>query len=63
MLGLNAMKKSNVKQMPAQSLTEKYIVGIKELRKEVTSSPKKAREFLIKAGIYTKKGNLTKGYK
>jgi len=57
------LKKSNEKQTPMQSLEKRYIAGIKELRKEVTSSPEKAREFLIKAGIITKKGNLTKRYR
>lgn len=39
------------------------IKGIKALTKELSKDKGKARQFLIDAGIYTKKGNLRKPYK
>jgi len=35
----------------------------KELLKKVTSSKESAQAFLVKTGIYTKKGNLTAKYR
>ena len=35
-----------------------FIEKIKETEKEVTSSKKKAREFLYRTGLYTKDGEL-----
>ena len=42
---------------------KKIVQDMKKYAKEVTSSQKKSKEFLIKAGICTPKGNLRKPYK
>lgn len=42
---------------------EEQIQAIRKLREEVKSSKKKARELLIKVGICTKSGKLTKAYR
>ena len=42
---------------------DKFIEKAKAITKEVTSSKAKAREFLYKAGICTKKGKLRKIYR
>ena len=42
---------------------KKSLKDMKEFTKEVTSSKRKAKAFLIKVGIATPKGNLTKTYK
>lgn len=48
-------------------MTEKevrtYIAEMKKFAKKVSSSPKKSRDFMVKAGILTPKGNLKKPYK
>ena len=36
---------------------------VKDYSKELLKDPKKAREFFVRAGIYTKNGNLTKTYR
>jgi len=42
---------------------KKSVEDMKEFTKKVASSKKKAREFLVKAGISTCTGKLTKPYK
>lgn len=42
---------------------EAMLKAMKETQKEISKSPESIREFLVKTGIYTKKGNLTKAYK
>lgn len=42
---------------------KKILLEMEEYIKKVSSSKKKSREFLVKAGICTKKGNLRKPYK
>lgn len=42
---------------------KKYIKEMKKYTKYVSSSKEKAQEFLQKTDIYTKKGNLKKGYR
>jgi hypothetical protein len=41
---------------------KEYIKDMKEYTKKVTSSPQKAKEFLSKTGVYTKKGKLSQNY-
>jgi hypothetical protein len=40
-----------------------YLKKLNKLIKEVKKNPKKGMSVLIEAGIYTKKGDLTKQYK
>lgn len=40
-----------------------FLKGLKEYKKEVTSSREEARAFLVRLGVFTKKGKLTKPYK
>lgn len=42
---------------------QEYIKEIKEYTKEITSTPEKAKEFLLKTGVYTANGNLKRVYK
>lgn len=42
---------------------KKSLKDMKKFTREVTSSKRKAKAFLIKVGISTPKGNLTKTYK
>jgi len=42
---------------------EKLLSEMEEYIKKVSSSKKKSRDFLVKAGICTKKGNLRKPYR
>ena len=42
---------------------DKSVKSMKEFTKKVTSSKAKSREFLTKAGICTRNGNLAKAYK
>lgn len=42
---------------------EKSVEDMKKFTKKVTSSKRKAREFLVRAGISTPTGRLTKPYK
>ena len=39
-----------------------YLKGLEKYKKEVTSTRKKAQEFLIRAGIHDKGGQLSKNY-
>ncbi|NQU64848.1 MAG: hypothetical protein HQ517_11300 [SAR324 cluster bacterium] len=39
-----------------------YLKKVEALTKKVRKDPKKGMEVLIRAGIYDKKGNLTKPY-
>ena len=44
----------------------KYKIELKILESfsdELLKDPQKARDFFVRAGIYTKKGNLTKTYR
>lgn len=50
--------KSNV-----SSETKELINKIHKKGKEVLSSKEKSKEFLVKIGVYTKKGNLRKSYR
>lgn len=43
--------------------TEQIVKEMKEFARKTASSPDKAREFLAKTGVYTKKGQLKKQYK
>ena len=36
---------------------------VKDFSNELLKDPEKARDFFVRAGIYTKKGNLTKTYR
>lgn len=40
----------------------KDVSEMKAFTRKIVASPKKSREFLINAGIYTTKGNLKKAY-
>lgn len=42
---------------------KKIVKDMKAFEKTISSSSKKSREFLVKAGICTPKGNLRKPYK
>lgn len=42
---------------------EKYRKGFEKRTSKIVSSKESAQDFLKKTGIYTPKGNLTKGYK
>lgn len=42
---------------------ESSLKALEAVRKEVGKSPEKARAFLVKAGIVTKTGKLTKKYR
>ncbi len=42
---------------------KKSVTGMKKFTKKVSSSQRKARQFLVNAGIYTPQGNLAKAYK
>lgn len=42
---------------------KELVKGLKAYKKEVTASKEASREFLIRVGIVTEKGNLTKPYK
>ncbi len=37
--------------------------AMKKLREDLTSSPEKAQEFLVRAGILTPEGELTEPYR
>ena len=41
----------------------KSVADMKKFTKEVASSKRKAKAFLVKAGISTRSGKLTKAYK
>jgi hypothetical protein len=41
---------------------EEFLAFMEEFKKQVVGNKKLAREFLIKAGIYTKEGKLTEPY-
>lgn len=43
--------------------TRKTIEKIEAATKEILSSKEKSIEFLVKTGIYTRKGNLRKPYR
>ena len=40
-----------------------YVEKTKEITAKLVASKKEAREFLAKTGIYTKKGELKKGFR
>lgn len=40
----------------------KFVKEAEEITNEITKSKKKSKDALVKAGIYTKKGNLRKPY-
>ncbi len=42
--------------------TDQALVEMQKFTSKITESPEKARDFLYKAGIVTKKGNLKKPY-
>jgi hypothetical protein len=42
---------------------KKSVEKMRKLSKEIASSKKKSREFLIEAGIYTPTGQLAKPYR
>ena len=50
-----------------REMTEKevkaYLAEMKKFADKVSSSPKASRDFLVKAGILTPKGNLKKPYR
>ena len=49
--------------MDKEKEIQTYIKEFEKRTKEITSSKKKAQEYLISTGIYTKSGNLSKHYK
>jgi hypothetical protein len=43
--------------------TKEYVDEMKKYTKKIATSSKKSKDFLVKAGICTPKGNLKKPYK
>ena len=42
---------------------KEFLEAIESQTAKISSSEEASRKFLVKTGIYTKKGNLTKNYK
>lgn len=43
--------------------TADFIKRVHKLTKELSASKEKSQEFLVRTGIYTKNGNLSKAYR
>jgi hypothetical protein len=42
---------------------KKYISNMKQFAKQIATSSNEAKKLVVRAGIYTEKGNLRKPYK
>ncbi len=57
------MKGSIMPEPLVSKETKELLKNMEKYSREVASSPEKSKQFLVKAGICTEKGNLKKIYK